>query len=584
MKSFIAFDRHAIYTSLEKPEHNPNDHKLTLLLELTNELGKFGFIVDQEALLYLSEDDIESYKKDIVPILYDVYYHKKYNPKDNQPIYLEDWKSRRKQPWIDNFYLSGDFRFITESGNSLNLPTTFLDRLTPVNLWEIYISLVESKNTITDCETLKYLAELYKDREKLKPENQIATLILSLYDKSIHPSKWCDYKLIHPDRKERRLILEKLEGLNLEKENRSDLKELLHILHPSEYKKIFPKVYTYWTTKKTKVENEENSYTKAKNILNSGNIEEFKKRFIGFLYDATREKLGLESDIMLLLYSPKLNVRDLCDILRELGKIELGCPRWYGNKIYFSHPDHVVPLIPTIKEFIYSGIGNKIEKECMGGKKVWIDPKLKLYDFGNNEPRKKYIKLGKVEGNIEIQTKWKETDCFYSDLNVYAWKGPNKIFKKIKGFNYSSDDVTKLEVSIGKINISSLKDRGFKYLVFDNRVNQIKKLKNLEFNITPEKGDVLKLYPKTEVRNNFGGLIDLASGDVYVLNFDLTDIQTINGNIQEAIVRYILPEYRFSAYDFAKIYLQSSGAKIVEDRGQSNSTFEYSDYVKINLI
>ena len=159
-----------------------------------------------------------------------------------------------------------------------------------------------------------------------------------------------------------------------------------------------------------------------------------------------------------------------------------------------------------------------------------------------------------------------------------------KYLKKIKGFNYSSDDVTKLEASIGKINISGLKDRGFKYLVFDNRVNQIKKLKNLEFNITPEKGAVLKLYPKTEVRNNFGGLIDLASGDVYVLNFDLTDIQTINGNIQEAIVRYILPEYRFSAYDFAKIYLQSSGAEIVEDRGKSNSTFEYSDYVKINLI
>jgi hypothetical protein len=238
MKSFIAFDRHKIYTSLQNPDPNPNDHKLSLLLELTYELGRFGFVLDQEALLYLSESDIENYKKDIIPVLYDLYYHKKYDPHSKQPIYLEDWKSRRKQPWIDNFYLSGDFRFITESANSLNLPTTFLDRLNSVGLWGIYRSLVESRNITPDYEILKYLAELYKDREKLKPGNQISTLVLSLYDQSIYPSKWCDYKLIHPGRKERRLILEKLEGLDLEKESRADLKELLRLLHPAEYKKL----------------------------------------------------------------------------------------------------------------------------------------------------------------------------------------------------------------------------------------------------------------------------------------------------------------------------------------------------------
>ena len=582
MKSFIAFDRHKIYTSLQNPDPNPNDHKLSLLLELTYELGRFGFVLDQEALLYLSEEDILDYKKDIIPVLYDLYYHKKYDPHSKQPIYLEDWKSRRKQPWIDNFYLSGDFRFITESANSLNLPTTFLDRLNSVGLWGIYRSLVESRNITPDYEILKYLAELYKDREKLKPGNQISTLVLSLYDQSIRPNVWSDYKLIHPGRKERRLILEKLEGLDLEKESRADLKELLRLLHPAEYKKLFPKVYTYWTTKKK--ENSENSYTKAKDILDSGNIEEFKKRFVGFLYDATKEKLGLESDIMLLLYSPKLKVLDLTDILGELGKIELGCPRWYGDRIYYSYPDHVVPLIPTIKEFIYSGIGNRVGKEDIGGKKVWIDPKLKLYDFGNHDPRKKYMRLGKVEGNIEIQVKWKETDCFYSDLNVYAWRGPGKVFKSIRSFKYNSDDSTKIETAKGKIDILSLKDRGFKYLVFDNRVSQIGKLRDLEFSITPEKGSVLKLFPKTEVRNNLGGLIDLASGDVYVLNFDISKIPTINGNIKEAIVRYVLPEYRFSAYDFAKIYIQSSGAEITEDPKQSDSTFEYADYMKINPI
>ena len=94
----------------------------------------------------------------------------------------------------------------------------------------------------------------------------------------------------------------------------------------------------------------------------------------------------------------------------------------------------------------------------------------------------------------------------------------------------------------------------------------------------------MKLFPKTEVRNNLGGLIDLASGDVYVLNFDISEIPTINGNIKEAIVRYILPEYRFSAYDFAKIYIQSSGAETTEDPKQADSTFEYVDYMKINPI
>jgi hypothetical protein len=58
----------------------------------------------------------------------------------------------------------------------------------------------------------------------------------------------------------------------------------------------------------------------------------------------------------------------------------------------------------------------------------------------------------------------------------------------------------------------------------------------------------------------------------------------MHGNIKEAIVRYVLPEYRFSAYDFAKIYIQSSGAEITEDPKQADSTFEYADYMKINPI
>ena len=44
---------------------------------------------------------------------------------------------------------------------------------------------------------------------------------------------------------------------------------------------------------------------------------------------------------------------------------------------------------------------------------------------------------------------------------------------------------------------------------------------------------------------------DYAYLQVFSKNIDKT-IPIINGNIHEAIIRYILPEYRFSAYDFTK--------------------------------
>ena len=587
MKSFIAFDRHKIYTSLQNPDPNPDDHKLTLLIELTNELGKFGFVIDQEALLYLSESDIMNYEKDIIPVLYEIYYHKKYDPKIKQPIYLEDWKSRRKEPWINNFYLSGDVRFICESGNDLNLPITFLDKLTSYDLQKIYKSIVESINN-PDIEILKYLAKLYKDEEKLNPRNQLSTLVLSLYNPEIRPTKWSDYYLIHPNRDERRLILEKLENLDLEAEVKSDLRKLLQLLHPTEYKKLFPKVYNFWINKNKEVD--KNSYEKAKNLIDSGNIEGFKKRFVRLLQDAIIEKSDLDSDILLLLYSDKLKVIDLLDILDRLEIIEIGCSRVYGKKVKLSHSNHIVQLIPTIKEFIYAKIGDELKNDTLKDKKIYIDPKLKLYDVYTTKRECTKLELGICE-DIEFQVKWDPKDCYFSNLNVYFWKGPGKRFKNI-GSNHwpiSQTKSSKTELSIkGNINIKSFKELGYKYLIFNSQtisgMLKIKTIENLEFNIISDSKNVLKIKPKLPVRNNLGGLIDLDSGEVWILNLDLSTIPTINGNIQEAIIRYILPEFRVSIYDLAKVYIQSSGAEIVEDPKLSNSIFEYLDYIKLNIV
>lgn len=576
MKSFIAFDRNKIYTSLLEEDHNPDDIKLELLIRLTTELGKFGYILDQGALLFLSTYDILQYEKDIIPVLYDIYYHKKYNSNQEQYISLSEWKNRRKQPWIDNFYLNGDFRFITESSRSINRSITYLDRLNDNDLYEIYKSEVISKNNPKDLETIKYLAELFKNsKEIINPGNSISTLILGLYNDSIRPKNWSEYTHIHLGRKERRLILDKLEKLDLDKENRTDLKKLLHQLHPNDFKKLYPKVYKYWTERKT---NQENPYIEAEDLLRYDMIEEFKEKFISFLYRLVKESSGLESDLITLLYSEKLQPSDLLQILNKVRKIELGCPRYYGQIIKLEH-NKVVSLIPTIKEFIFSSLGCKIGNKSLNGKRVWIDPELKEINFGfYNTLKRDY--LGKINLNDNLEISSVVLSSKISDnLTSYLWKGPGKVFKLVPSRVIRKGNIS---ASGYTLDMADIEKKGFKYLVFNNKMlSYLHSNKNqVKISIQSGKDNIIEVYPHTDSRNNFGGLIDLTNGDIITLDFDLNLLPIINGNIHEAIVKYILPELRFSAYDFGHLYITSSGAEPIETEDKCDVKFEYNDYIE----
>ena len=288
MKSIIAFDEQKIYTSLKFPDYNPDDHKLSLLIELTNELGKFGYIIDQDALPYLNECDITDCLKNIIPILYKAYYNKKIYNNNTVNISVDEWKSRRKEPWIDNFYLSGDFKFISRSAELLGLPVKYLDRLNDTGLHEIYKKLIESNGlSLVDIETLKYLAGIYKYESNIIPGNEISELIVGLYNKNYKPALLSSYIKIKPNRKERRLILEKLEKeVNLYKENRSELKKLFKVLHPEEYKKLFPKVWDFICKKENK---DNNSYSIAKELLEF-NKDEFISKFIWLLCNSNEDE------------------------------------------------------------------------------------------------------------------------------------------------------------------------------------------------------------------------------------------------------------------------------------------------------
>ena len=71
-KQLIAFNRNKIYTSNDTPSI-PEGRRLELLVSLTNELKRFCITIDPGAILYLSEDDIISFYKDVIPVLENLY-------------------------------------------------------------------------------------------------------------------------------------------------------------------------------------------------------------------------------------------------------------------------------------------------------------------------------------------------------------------------------------------------------------------------------------------------------------------------------------------------------------------------------
>lgn len=563
MKSFIAFDRNKIYTSLLEPDLNPKDTKLILLLKLTHELGKFGYILSEEAIKYLSEEDIHNYFRDIIPVLYCIYYHKNYTEKSDLGDinkYLENWKSRRKQPWTNNFYLFSDLAFIYRESRRVNNPMTYLKRLDYSGLFLIYKELIERPSiSKIDLPTVKYLSEIYKS-ETVNPGCNLATLIVSLWDDNYRPQNLSDYIELKPNRKERRLILNKLETkIDLSNEPKKDIKKLLKKLHLKEYKKAFPKVYEFY--KKLQTEDEDDSYMRAKYLIDSGKIEEFTDLFMSFIYNSDNEE-----NITALLYSNKLRVTDYLKILKSIQINELGVPRYF-SEVYFTFPRSKILLIPIIKEFIMarleSIIGDRVKS--LSNKKIYISDELKRLSIDGTI---EYVDLEKRElkhitKELEFSVQWDHATCKRSELNVYLWKGPGT---KIKKYKDNQPESPRYLIETNLVDIKSFIEKGYKYIIFDNRVSEVySNLIGIEINVGSN-----KFYISRYCRNNFGGIIDLKTLEITFLDFDLKKIPIINGNLQEAIIKYTLPEFRSVAYDFIRNCFTSFKLEISDNPEESD--------------
>lgn len=390
-----------------------------------------------------------------------------------------------------------------------------------------------------------------------------------------------DSRSNHIGRKARRFILEKLEGTDLEKENWSELKELLRLLHPAEYKKLFPKVYNYWSEKKK--EHNLDAYNRALKVLESGDIEGFVQGFMGFFKSAIKEGNGKESDILTLLCSEKLGASDLLSILMKLEKYDLGLPRKYKRGTFVIDQERIYSLIPTIKEILFFNIGKRFRGNEFVGKCVWLDPKLKELRFGETKP-KEYIELGKISENdrhLKLSLKWRSLCEGGYFFGIYLWGGPGKSIKYVdlmKGIVYGRDFITDNSVSI---KINDLRKRGFRYLIFDSRVNKPCG-QSFGFLMSSEHKKMNMVVNAPEgIRNNFGGILDLETGVVRVINSDLSKLPIINGNIQEALIKYLLPEYNIlSAYDYLELYVSSRGAEITESKN-SDLRMGIKEYIKL---
>lgn len=579
--SLIAFNRNKIYTSLKEPDLSPSDSKLKALIELTDALGKFGYIIDTEALQYLSDSDISEYHMTVLPILSEVYKHTKYKNEETN-INLDEWK---KYHSIYNFYGSGDFRFIYQSAGILNLGITYLDRITSTDLEDILLRLIKKPENLTKEERneFTYLIQKYK---VLYPEsnNKVCSLLLKIYDTDYNfesLNNFLDYSTIKLSRIERRLLMSKIEN-RLSKDakdtiNRKSWRELLKTLHPKDYSKLFPKTFEFYVDliNKKEVVPSESSYLEAKSYLDSERYDEFVNNFGRLLTKAYEQGDGSDADLVSLLCSGKLEINHLLSIMRYFQKNELGVDRYYCGVIRKHKNIPYLNLISTIKEFILKGIGMKQKNRKLLGKKIWIDTELKEYDFPYKIKRLPKKHLGTIDISkpvTKFTTVWNKEKIHYSTTEVYLWKGPGYNFKG--GLGYAERNCSYL-YSEG-LEIPELKKEGYKYLVFDNRTSyQYNTISNAKVSLEIDK---IKITSNNACRNRFGGLIDLETGDLWVLDFDLTKLPTFNGNIQEAIVRYFNDSFRFSIYDWYENYLISCGAIIVPKKSESEIQYTIETY------
>lgn len=185
-KQLIAFNHGKVYATLENPVV-PTGSREKLLRALTTELSRFGYILSNDAILYLSEEDAQNIYAEIIPHLIELYHQGEnfvclFPGFPTEVINMSEEEYRRIQNDIYNDTLSID-DFISSrtswykeeeidrvqllSGNILNV----LKPISPSSFMGIPQSIMKAGNSITEItrEELIWFLENYPDLEI--PEN-----------------------------------------------------------------------------------------------------------------------------------------------------------------------------------------------------------------------------------------------------------------------------------------------------------------------------------------------------------------------------------------------------------------------------
>lgn len=308
-KQLIAFERNRVYISLTTPAE-PSEERKLLLEGLTEELKDVNVFLPQEAILFLSEEDMKEIHSSVLPKLAEKYYPQgKWSPlypgfpdqvlqKTEKELmddrdYIYDTGNYQEFLERNSWYSDTEKQIIDKSGGVVLKPMREADLL------DIFRSIVSSGNSISQNtkEELIYLLEKYPEyklpdeipfketlclvmtwREDYLPKTINDVLRYGMFVAGADPAlihipseisegwgrktknpKSRKIKLSRPQRRE---ILERLERLlttqSLEKVI-PDAKRfyghwvlLSEFLHPGDYKEKYPKTISFFSALKSK--------------------------------------------------------------------------------------------------------------------------------------------------------------------------------------------------------------------------------------------------------------------------------------------------------------------------------------------
>ena len=166
-RQLLAYQRGKVFVSLEKPAELTEERK-EKLVSLAQELKVFGYTLSPEAILYLSDKDIDEVHKEVLPAIAEQFIPKGTSWKPLYPGFpdqviakseMELWEEQHelydtldydaflaKNPW----YNDEDKKSIKENANHYLLPADkrFLGVLREKDILDIFKSILASGNSL----------------------------------------------------------------------------------------------------------------------------------------------------------------------------------------------------------------------------------------------------------------------------------------------------------------------------------------------------------------------------------------------------------------------------------------------------